>query len=543
MSSNQPEAVTASALIREAAKNHPNNVAYTFQNRHTTFAEFDHEVTHWAKALMNLGVERGEAVSILAGNHPHFLRLAFAAARIGAHLAPLNTWHKADELQYTLQHSDAVVLFTVDALRAHNFNTVFAGFLPELNDLAPRPEFKAAPILRNVVSLGEGLPGMQSLEAFLEGAKNITDSQLAARELQNTSSDLMYLLYTSGSTSKPKSVMIHQGNLLENGFHMGERQGIDERDRSWLATPLFYGVGALQALFSTWTHYARLVLQEAFDPAEAITLLDQQRCTVYYGFGNLTRKLLSHPSFDKSKVHLRKGMIGFSEEDRRLAIEDLGVVHGVSVFGMTELYGLAALTDYRDPLDVVMTTQGKPLPGVEIRILDVDSGDPVGPNIVGELVIKGRTTSGYYKDDARTAEAFTKDGYFRTGDLASLDENGRLVYQGRQGDMIKTGGVNVSPQEVEKLLDTVPGIKQAHVCAVKDEEQGEAIAAFIETDADVTPETIRTFLKARAASYKVPKYFFYKSDESLPRLASGKISLPALKQEAADLAKEKAGAK
>lgn len=535
MNTTKPQATTCSGLLREAAALHPERTAYIFDDRHTTFAEFDATVSRWAKGLLHLGVQRGEAISVLAGNHPHFLHLAFAAARIGAHLAPLNTWHTPDELQYTLNHSDAVALFTVDILRARNFNAAVSSFLPELNESHAGRTFAAAPELRDVVSLGQGLPGMMNVESLLEGAQHISDDQLHEREQLNAPSDLMYLLYTSGSTSKPKAVMLHQGDAIENGYQIGVRQGIDETDRAWLVTPLFYGVAALQALFATWTHFGTIVLQEAFEPSAALEILERHRCTVYFGFGNLTRKLLAAPGFDKAKVFLRKGMIGFSVEDRRLAIEELGVEHGVSVYGLTETYGLAALTDYRDPKEVVMTTQGKPLPGVDIRIVNPETGQPVEAGVVGAITVRGRTTSGYYKDPVRSMEAFTADGYFLTGDLGRYDRDGRLQFQDRSGEMIKTGGVNVSPQEVEMLLDRVPGIRQAHVCAVHDEEQGQAVAAFIDADADLSPDVIRQQLKAVAASYKIPKYFFYRSDDSLPRLASGKISLPALKKEAAEL--------
>ncbi len=532
-----PGARTASALIRELAHTDPDRVAETFEGRHRTFAELDADVTTWAKALMAAGVQRGEAVSILAGNHPNFVTLAFAAARVGAFLAPLNTWHTAPELQYTVGHAPSVLLFTIDTLRKQDFRAAWSQVLPELAARPAQPDerLRAAqlPALLDVVSLDGGLPGATSLHGFLTAGASVTDEDLAAREALNRPEDLMYLLFTSGSTSKPKAVQLHQGHLIENAWWIGERQGITGEDRAWIATPLFYGVSAMQGLFGALTHSARIVLQEAFDPTEAVRLLEEQQCTVYYGFGNLTRKLLAVPGFDKSRIALRKGMIGFSVEDRRLALDELGVTDGCSVYGMTETYGLFALTRHDDPREIVLTSQGFALPGNEPRIVDPATGLPLPPGQVGDLQLRGRITSGYFDDDERTRASFTHDGFFRTGDQACVDDTGRLVYHSRAVDTMKPGGINVAPQEVEALLDEVPGIAQAHVCAIPDPADGERVVAFIEADPAVTtPDFIVDHLRGRAASYKIPRHFIYRRDADLPKLPSGKIPRPMLVHEA-----------
>lgn len=529
----RPAATTVSALLREWATLTPDAVAITFNGEHLTYAELDGQVDDWARALLSAGIQRGQAISILSGNHPHFVRAAFAAARIGAHLAPLNTWHTKTELMYTLNHSEAALLLSIDRLRRVDYNATLSIMLPELTGPRRADTFSASPELRRVVALGEPLPGSQSLAEFLRHGEDIDPADLAEREAENTPDDLMYVLYTSGSTSAPKGVQLQQGAIIENCWWIGERQGITADDRSWVATPLFYGLGAIQALFATVTHGARLVLQEVFDPAAALNLLADERCTVYFGFGNLTRKLLAQPGFDAGRVFLRKGMIGFSVEDRRLAIDELGVTNGVSVFGMTELYGLATLTDHRDSRDIVLNTQGLALPGNELRIADPESDRALPAGAVGAIQIKGRYTPGYLKDPHRTAAAMTADGFFRTGDLGAMDADGRLHYHSRATEMMKPAGVNVSPQEVEALLDAVPGISQAHVCSVPDPVDGEAVVAFVEADpAKTSPEFIRSYLRERVSAYKVPRHYLYRTDEQLPRVASGKISLPLLRQEA-----------
>lgn len=534
-------AATSSALVRHWAAASPNSVAYTFEGVHTTFADFDIEVDRWAKALLALGIKRDEGVSILAGNHPDFLRLAFAAARIGAHLAPLNTWFKSDELRWNLHHADSVALFTADRLRSIDFRSIVTRIVPELVDSSEEHPLQSVdlPDLRHVISLGSALPGSLGVEEFLQRGDQVADDELRAREAENRAEDLMYLLYTSGTTSKPKAVMLHQGDMIENTYQIGIRQGVGPEDRIWVATPLFYGLSAIQALFTAWSHGARVVLQEAFNASEALELIESQRCTGYYGFGNITRKLLAEESFDKSRIYLRKGLVGFSEEDRKLAREELGITQGSSVYGMTETYGLAALTAWDDDTEVFMTTQGYPLPGQDIRIVDPITEKEVDDGQVGALLVKGRVTSGYYKDPERTAAAFTSDGFLRTGDMAMKRHDGRIVYHSRESEMMKPGGINVSPIEVEALLDTVPGVKQAHICSIPDKVNGEVVVAFLEADADiVTPQVIRQHISERAASYKVPAIFHYRNDNEIPRLANGKVPRPRLVEEALRLRDE-----
>ncbi|MFG1780460.1 class I adenylate-forming enzyme family protein [Micromonospora sp. NPDC049048] len=530
-------AATASQLIRHWAGTTPDAVAISFEGRHETFADFDRTVDEWAKALLALGVSRGEGISILSGNHPDFLHLAFAAARVGAHLVPQNTWHHAEEIAYTLEHSESTWLFTVPSLRRHDYAAGLAQILPELAESGAELHSARFPHLRGVVSLRGEIAGARTLASVLAAGEQVPAEALGERERQNRPEDLMYLLYTSGSTAKPKSVMLAQGAMIENNFHIGARQGVDAQDRTWLATPLFYGLSAIQGLFSTWTHGGRVVLQEVFDAAAALEMLEKERCTVYYGFGNLTRKLLSTPGFDKSRLFLRKGMIGFSYEDRKLALDDLGITYGTSVYGMTELYGLATLTAWDDDHETILTTQGLPVPGQEVVIVDPETEEPLAPGEVGAVLVRGRVTPGYFKDPERTAETIREDGFFRTGDLARFDENGRMVYQARATEMMKPGGINVSPQEVESLLDGLDGVKQAHVCSIPDDEAGEVVVAFIEADPRELPlERIRATLAQRAASYKIPRIVHYRTDEQIPRLSNGKVPRTALRAEAIALA-------
>jgi fatty-acyl-CoA synthase len=393
------------------------------------------------------------------------------------------------------------------------------------------PEF---PSLRHVIELrAKRLRAATGVEEFLSLASSISDTELEKAEANVLPADDIFLLYTSGSTASPKCVPIQHGRLIENNYNIGERQDLAPHDRSFMATPLFYGLAAVHALFATWTHAACVVLQEVFEPGAALDLLKHEKCTVYYGLGDLTRSLTRHPNFDARDLHLEKGFIGISADDKRLALKELGVRRGTTIYGLTESYGPLIMTHADDPEDVLLGTSGTPLPGWNVRIVDPNTGDPVPNGDVGLVEIKGHVIDGYVGDPELNQRAFTDDGYFRTGDLAKFDHYGRFIFQSRSTEMIKTRGINVSPIEVEHLLEQIDGVLQAHVVGIPDPERGEAIVAFIEADpVVVSSDHVKAWVAEHAASFKTPAHVLYRSDEELPRVASGKIPRFRLREEA-----------
>jgi fatty-acyl-CoA synthase len=210
-------------------------------------------------------------------------------------------------------------------------------------------------------------------------------------------------------------------------------------------------------------------------------------------------------------------------------IETLGVEHCCAIYGLTESYGNCAVTDASEPLDVRLHTQGMPLPNWDFKIVDPVTLERVPQGEIGLVLIKGYTTPGYYKDEQGTADTFDADGYFITGDLGRIDEHGRFRFDARLKDMIKTGGINVSPVEVEHLLQSHPLIRQAHVLGVADSIRDELIVAFVEPAAELSEDEVKSYVKERAASFKVPRRVFFRTEAELPRLASGKVARTELK--------------
>lgn len=528
-----PESRTLGGLLDEQAVRYGGGPAIMFEGRSWTFSETRERVREVAKGLIALGISHGDKVALLMGNRPEWIWTCFAAATIGATLCPMNTWYKRDELDYGLRHCEASVLVAVDRFIKRNYIEDLVELMPELPTTTPgEAAFERYPNLKNVVVLGdEAHPGTLGFEPLRSLGEAISEDELDAAASKVEPDDICYILYTSGSTAAPKAVLLQHRGAIENCFQIGERQHMTSDDRLWLVVPLFYGLASVNALPAAFTHGACVVLQEYFDAGHALEVIERHRCTIYYGLGNITRSLLDHPNFSRRDVSsLMKGVTGFSPEDKRLAIENLGVTSCCSIYGLTESYGNCAVSDAYDPLEVKLTTQGKPLPGWDFKIIDPDTGERLPGGQVGHVHIKGYTTLGYFKDDESTREAFDPEGYFVTGDMGSISEEGYFTFHSRSKDLIKTGGINVSPLEVEQILELHPLVRQAHVLGVPDPVKHEVIVAVVESSGDVSEEEIRSFVHERASSFKVPHHVFFRSEEEIPRLSSGKVAKIELRE-------------
>jgi fatty-acyl-CoA synthase len=334
-----------------------------------------------------------------------------------------------------------------------------------------------------------------------------------------------YLLYTSGSTSTPKGVQLQHYALIENMWHIGERMHVTEDDRLWLAVSLFWGLGCENALLNLLTHGGCVVLQEHFEPGEALRLIEAERCTVFYGTPNMALALAEHPEragHDLSSLRTG-GTIGTPEQIMRLV--DMGAREICNIYGLTETYGNCAVTDAHEPLEVRLASVGLPLPGVSIRIADPLTGAALPAGEVGEIRVKGYVTTGYYKDPERTRAAFDADGWFLTGDLGLLDAEGRLHFRGRLKEMVKTGGINVAPVEVEEVLSAHPAVRMAFVIGLPDPVRDEILAAVVvpRAGAAVTADELAAHCRAQLALYKVPRRFRFVAESELPLTVTGKL--------------------
>jgi fatty-acyl-CoA synthase len=536
VSATRPSSRTLGHLIDEIAAARPSDDAVVFCDRRLTYGALAARVDELARALLAVGIVRGDRVALLLPNRPEWIIAALAIAKVGGIVAALSTFSTPRELGWALEHSEAAALITTEEFRGRRFLAALGELCPELGRSAPgRLRSARLPRLHTVVCVDERRhDGVFDLGGFLARAGEVRAAALDAAQRAVEPRDVCYILYTSGSTAMPKGVMLAHGGVIENGFDIGERQHLTATDRLWCAVPLFWSFGSANAWPAILTHGGTLVLQESFEPGEALELLERERCSVYYGMANMARALLAHPDRPRRRLDfMRTGLTIGLPEDVQLTIEAVAARELCNVYGSTETYGNCAVTDAHDPLPLRLTTQGLPLPGMEIRAVHPETRVPLPTGEVGELAVQGHVTPGYHRAPELTAAAFDADGYFLTGDLGLIGADGRVRFRGRLKEMIKTGGVNVSPLEVEEVLLQHPDVAQAHVVGVPDRDKDEVVAAALELRSGATADAaaIVAFCRERLASYKIPVRVAFRKAEELPRTPTGKIHKPGLREE------------
>ena len=511
-----PDARTIPDLLDELADRYPDHEALVGGGTRLSYRALREEVRRLAKGLHALGVRRGDKVGLLMGNRPEWILADFAITLLGGTMVAINTWATARELGHVLWHSDTKFLITVDRFLKYDY-------LETLDALGREGDALAG--IRDILRVG-GPPDhpARRFETLWELAETVDDAAIGRAQAAVRGEDVAYLLYTSGTTALPKGVQLQHYALIENMWNIGERLHLRPGDRLWLAVSLFWGLGCENALFAVMTHAGCIVLQEHFDAGEALRLIEAERCTVFYGTPNMVHALERHPERPARDISsLRKGAtLGSPEQIRRLI--DLGVSQTCNIYGLTETYGNSNVTDVDDPLEKRLSTVGRSLPGTEIRIADPESLVSLPAGAVGEILVQGYVTCGYYKDPAQDAQAF-RDGWFRTGDLGLLDEDGFLRFRGRLKEMIKTGGINVSPAEVEAVLAEVPEVELAYVIGLPDPERDQRVGAVIvpRDGAAPTAESLITHCAKHLAAYKVPREIRFVGAGDLPLTTTGKL--------------------
>lgn len=531
-----PRSRTLGALLDEIAAARPDADAVVFRGERLGYGALRDQVETLARAFLALGVSRRDRVALLLPNRPEWLVTALAAAKLGAVTAAISTFSAPPEVAWALEHAQPRVLVTMEAFRGRAYLEPLHELCPELARSAPGAIHSARlPELRAVISIDDRRhDGVYRWDEALARAREVGGGALAGAAAAVQPTDPCYILYTSGSTATPKGVTLAHGGVIANGFAIGARQHLGPADRLWLAVPLFWSFGSANALPAILTHGGAVVLQESFEPGEALALLDEERCSVYYGMANMARAMLEHPDRrHRALAAMRTGLTIGLPEDIQMTIDAVNAPELCNVYGATETYGNCAVTDAHDPLELRLTTQGRPLPGMEIRVVEPDTGRPLRPGEVGEFRVRGHVTPGYYRDAEQTRAAFDADGFFVTGDLGLLGEDGRVRFRGRLKELIKTSGANVAPLEVEAILATHPAVKQAYVVGVPDRDRGEVSVAAVELNqgATTTVEALTTFCRERLASYKIPARIVFRTAEQFPRTATGKVQKPRLREE------------
>lgn len=511
-------------LLAEQATRMPDAPALISAAGRVTYADLHRAAAGVANGLRARGIRRGDAIGILVNNRTEWLEIFFGAAALGATIVPFSTWSKARELDFLLSDSKVRCLFLIERLGPQAF----------AEDVAQLITSERHPALEHVVLVGgPSRPGFDSYSDLR------SEAELPAMPPGDgpSAADVLVVLYTSGSSSRPKAVPLLHYAAIENGFNIGERQGLVPGDRVLVAIPLFWSYGAVNALPATLTHGATLVLQGRFEPGEALDLIEQHSCTAIYTLPAMTNALVAHPEFTPSRTRtLRTGVTIGAPQDVLKAAEVLGAREICNIYGSTESYGNCCVTHHHWPLERRAGCQGQPLPGVSLRLRDpeTDALLPVGQT--GAVEVKGYVMPGYRGDSARhNSDVLTGDGWLRTGDLGYLDDEGCFHFSGRSSEMIKRSGINVSPAEVEEALQQHPSVGIAGVTGRSDAARGETIVAYVvpRPGTDLDPAALIAHCRERLSAYKVPDVV--RIAETLPLTPTGKLmrrELRALAEEA-----------
>ena len=525
---------TLGSLPERAACRWGAREALAFQGRRWSFTEISAGVDRLARGLMGLGVAPGEKVALWMVNRPEFIEAMFAVLKVGAVLVPVNTRFRTDDVAYVLGQSDATTLIIAERSGPINYLGMVRELVPSLAGGAAREA--RFPHLRRVISVGDA-PRAETLSwrAVQATGHGIDAGTLAARAEVVDPDGIAFFFYTSGTTGFPKGAM-HDHAIIRNVTDRAFRMAITPADVIMMYLPLFHAFGFSEGPLMSMVTGARQVLTETFDPAESLALVEQERGTILHGFDLHFKELMeAHERSPRNVSSVRTGILATGMSSSvpiaKMARRVLG--RFLSGYGMSEFGVGAALSALDSTEEQCTEASGYPAPGYEIRVVDPQTGGDEPPDVPGEILVKSyMTMRGYYGKLAETTQALDRDGWVHTGDMGVIRADGHLRFMGRYKDMLKIGGENVDPMEVEAFLMSHAAINLAAVVSFPDPRLSEVGVAFVkcEPGSTVTDADVLAHCKGRIASFKIPRHVIFVDD--FPMTSSGKIQKVKLREEA-----------
>ena len=525
--------LTLDQALSLAASEWPENEFVVSERGCFSYRALDQWVTELAVGLVSKGVRKGDHVALLMANYPEFVALKFAIARAGAVAVPINFMNRRDELKYVLEQSEAVCLITMDRFRDLNYLDMLDDISPEwsltncLSALPKRPSVF-------VFSTGnQPLPAGVSTLADLKGEGDIPK--------QGDPASVSDIIYTSGTTGGPKGVMLTHDMLLRAAYGSAYARAFVTRQRILFSLPLYHVYGYVEGLLAALQVGGAVVIQEQFDPDTTLQAIDRYKVDDVLLIPTMTLALLEQLKSKEYPLSSLKSMLSSGGKPPEKIWEDIyqafGAIEVTTGYGMTEATASSTVTRPDDPVSRLKTTNGRlrdvgvagesSIDGklVRYRVVDVNTNEVLKANAIGELRMKGiGVTAGYYNKPEETAAAFDAEGWFRTGDLGVLDEQGYITLKGRTKESYRCGGELVLPLEVESVLTTHEGIAEAHVVAFPDDRMGEVGVACIisQSNAVLSEEALADFCRSRMARFKVPRHFLFLSREDIPVTPTGR---------------------
>lgn len=536
--------LTLPHLLEDAVGRFGDRRALCFESHSLSYRELGARVDQLARALVGAGVVKGTRVAVHMANRPEWIVAAFAAARIGAVVVPVNTFATRPEFLHILKHSDASVLLMQPELLSHRYLDELIDDVPEVVSGVPgRLRCAALPQLRRVacIDLVRSRGAVECFDELLAHGGDVSDALVQALADEVHPSDDALLIYTSGTTSLPKGVVhAHRAAALQS-HRFAEYLCFDESERVFTTYPFFWTAGICMSIGATLVSGGCLLLEQAFAAESALDLIESECATAVHAWPHQHKAMGEHPSAARRDLSALRKLDFTSPLCRIAGIERDEYGPGAS-YGLTETFTIASALPADAPLAEREACHGEALPGMQLRIVDPETGAPVERGVSGEIALKGATLMrGYHK--VLPEHALDENGFFRTQDGGSLDADGRLHWSGRLSNIIKTGGANVSPIEISDALEGHLGVKIAAPVGVGHPTLGEIVVlCVVPTQGfDVDEAAIRSFLRERLAAYKVPRRVLVFREDELSYTGTQKVQLEPLRA-AAQARLEAAGA-
>ena len=496
------ESITLGDLLLQAAARWPERDAVVFPTERLDYAALADRAETIARGLIGLGVAPREHVGVLMANGPDCIATLFGVALAGAVIVPINTRYRAVELPFVIKDAELVAIVTSDRID-HYVD------LPAV--LAEALAHEPAPHLRGVVSLGaRAAPGALPEARLLELAASVPVAAVDERRAGVKVRDTGILLYTSGTTARPRGCVLTHESVVRCWREVGRILGVVTGDRCWAPCPLFH-MGAIGPLLFCVSNGAVFMSDTWFRADEAVALCERERASVLYpAYPPITQAFLTSPLYAGADLSAARVILNVAPPDTLLRMQEaIPQAVQLQLYGLTEAGGVVTYTRRDAGLAVRTQTCGPPLPGWEVRVVDPATGADAPVDADGEIVIRGVTQfERYWNDPGKTAAVVEPEGWLHTGDHGMLDADGNLRFLGRLKDMLKVGGENVAPAEIESHLSTHPAVKLVQVVGIPDERLAEVPAAWVELrpGAEATAQELIAHCDGALASFKVPRH-------------------------------------
>ncbi|MBM6547287.1 acyl--CoA ligase [Janibacter sp. YIM B02568] len=502
-----------------------------------SYFQLRRRVAALADGLQQAGVRKGDRVAFLLGVTTEWVTVFYAAMRLGAIAVPLNLVWTIREIEEGLSLTEANVLIATDSFRGRNYLHELQEHLPGLNASKPGElSIETLPHLRSVIAesrSGQRYAFAGDLGDIARSGENYSAEGFAALSAEVRPDDFSIMLLTSGTTSFPKPVLHTHQSLMVGVAGYADGIEAESADKMLIVAPNYHVAGYL-TLLMPHLRGATVHLMEFYDVGLALKVVERERISMMFGFDVHYLMMNRHPHFAMHDISsLTKTMIGSSPGSYD-EIKSMGIIHHGNIYGSSEYVASQAYLPYRDRHDesVMRLSHGRPMLGTDLVIKDPATNRVLEPDQPGEICFKGPALfSGYYNMPEETAKSFDTDGYFHSGDYGWVDQRGYVYYRGRFKETIKSGGENVSAQEVELFLQMeLPWILKAMVVAVPDPKWGEAVTAVVQLkpEVDVDEEGIREACRGKLAGYKIPKQVIFVSDEDWVATPTGKFDRGAM---------------